>query len=104
MEEGIIRAITNTGKCYHMHFPWEKGFLFSICSSNARFEMLLWILNDFCGMGYRHIQKKTWVLWHAIQSGRLLWIWHPLWIVFDIAESFCWYEHLVMMFRHVCLG
>ncbi len=25
----------------------------------------------------------------------------PLWIVFDIAETFCWYEHLVMMFRHV---
>ncbi len=45
--------------------------------------------------------EKDMVLWHAIQSGRLLWIWHPLWIVFDIAETFCWYEHLVMMFRHV---
>lgn len=79
-----------------------KGFLSSICSQNARFEMFVWILNGFCGMGYRHIQKKTWILWHTIQSRHPLWIWHPLWIVFDIAETVCWYEHLVMMFRHVC--
>lgn len=79
-----------------------KGFLSYICSHIAHFEMFVWILNGFCGMGYRHIQKKTWVLWHTIQSSRPLWIWHPLWIAFDIAETFCWYEHLVMMFRHVC--
>lgn len=36
-----------------------KGFSSSICSHNTHFKMFVWILNDFCGMGYRHMGFMT---------------------------------------------
>lgn len=61
MERGVVKAIAN-GEMLPHALSQGKGFLSSICSHNVRFEMFVWILNGFCGMGYRHIQKKTWVL------------------------------------------